>query len=327
MVDTALFTIRDERLCLILARRQEPPFAGVLALPGGFVHVEEDADTAMAARRVIRHKVGFDAPYLEQLFTFSGPARDPRGWSVSVAYYALIPLSLLDQSQVAETWPAEALPPLPFDHSQIVAQAVERLRSKATYSSLPAFLLPSAASTGPVLAAQGIVKSFGGLRAVQEVDMTVADRTLHALIGPNGAGKTTAFNLLSGLYAPDKGQVALLGQSIAGLSPEAIAQAGIGRSFQITNLFPALDVEENIRLAVQARDPARFNPWRSAHDIPQVNERTREMLRYLGLAGMEKAEAGSLSYGGQRLLDIRRERRQQSGSASMRAQHSLCPLL
>ncbi len=142
MVDTALFTIRDERLCLILARRQEPPFAGVLALPGGFVHVEEDADTAMAARRVIRHKVGFDAPYLEQLFTFSGPARDPRGWSVSVAYYALIPLSLLDQSQVAETWPAEALPPLPFDHSQIVAQAVERLRSKATYSSLPAFLLP-----------------------------------------------------------------------------------------------------------------------------------------------------------------------------------------
>jgi 8-oxo-dGTP diphosphatase len=142
MVDTALFTIRDDRLCLILARRQEPPFAGVLALPGGFVHVEEDADTAMAARRVIRHKIGFDAPYLEQLFTFSGAARDPRGWSVSIAYYALIPSSLLDQSQVAEALPAEALPPLPFDHPQIVAYAVERLRSKATYSSLPAFLLP-----------------------------------------------------------------------------------------------------------------------------------------------------------------------------------------
>jgi len=194
----------------------------------------------------------------------------------------------------------EALAPWRRKTIEAAAMAGRRTEDMA----LPAFLLPSAASTGPVLAAQGIVKSFGGLRAVQEVDMTVADRTLHALIGPNGAGKTTAFNLLSGLYAPDKGQVALLGQSIAGLSPEAIAQAGIGRSFQITNLFPALDVEENIRLAVQARDPARFNPWRSAHDIPQVNERTREMLRYLGLAGMEKAEAGSLSYGGQRLLDM-----------------------
>lgn len=169
---------------------------------------------------------------------------------------------------------------------------------------LPAFLLPKAASQGPVLVASGIVKTFGGLRAVQDVDITVSDRTLHALIGPNGAGKTTAFNLLSGLYVPDSGEVKLLGQSIAGLSPEEIARAGIGRSFQITNLFPTLDVEENIRLAVQARDPARFNPWRSAHDIPQVNERTQEMLRYLGLAGMERAEAGSLSYGGQRLLDM-----------------------
>ena len=142
MVDTALFTIRDERLCLILTRRKEPPFEGLLALPGGFVHVQEDADTEMAARRVIRSKIGFDAPYLEQLFTFSGPARDPRGWSVSVAYYALIPASLLDQSQVAETLPVEDLPKLPFDHDQIVAKAIERLRSKATYSSLPAFLLP-----------------------------------------------------------------------------------------------------------------------------------------------------------------------------------------
>lgn len=143
MVDTALFTIRDERLCLILTRRKESPFEGLLALPGGFVHVQEDADTEMAARRVIRSKIGFDAPYLEQLFTFSGPARDPRGWSVSVAYYALIPVALLDRSQAAEALPVDALPPLPFDHQQIVARAIERLRGKATYSSLPAFLLPA----------------------------------------------------------------------------------------------------------------------------------------------------------------------------------------
>jgi ADP-ribose pyrophosphatase YjhB (NUDIX family) len=143
MVDTALFTILDERLCLLLARRREPPFEGVLALPGGFVHVEEDTDTAMAARRVIRGKLGIDAPYLEQLFTFSGPARDPRGWSISVAYYALIPAELLSQSQAAEAVAVEELPTLPFDHPQIVAKAIERLRGKATYSSLPAFLLPS----------------------------------------------------------------------------------------------------------------------------------------------------------------------------------------
>ncbi len=142
MVDTALFTILDERLCLLLARRREPPFEGVLALPGGFVHIQEDLDTTMAARRVIRGKLGIDAPYLEQLFTFSGPARDPRGWSISVAYYALIPAALLSQSLAVEAVAVEELPALPFDHPQIVAKAIERLRGKATYSSLPAFLLP-----------------------------------------------------------------------------------------------------------------------------------------------------------------------------------------
>lgn len=142
MVDMALFTIRDERLCLILARRKEPPFEGLHALPGGFVHVQEDADTEAAARRVIRGKIGFDAPYLEQLFTFSGVARDPRGWSVSVVYYALVPWALLERNASVELCPVEALPSLPFDHQQIVAKAMERLRGKATYSSLPAFLLP-----------------------------------------------------------------------------------------------------------------------------------------------------------------------------------------
>ena len=143
MVDTALFTILDERLCLLLTRRKEPPFERELALPGGFVHIDEDADTEAAARRVVRGKIGFDAPYLEQLFTFSGATRDPRGWSVSVAYYALIPASLLDRSQTAEAFPVEALPALPFDHDRIVAKAIERLRGKATYSSLPVFLLPA----------------------------------------------------------------------------------------------------------------------------------------------------------------------------------------
>jgi branched-chain amino acid transport system ATP-binding protein len=170
---------------------------------------------------------------------------------------------------------------------------------------LPEFLRPTShVDGGPVLSARHIVKSFGGIKAVQGIDISIADRTLHALIGPNGAGKTTAFNLLSGMYPPDEGTVSLLGQPIAGETPEEIATAGIGRSFQITNLFPALSVGENIRLAAQARHPRRFDPIANALSIEAINAETDATIRYLGLAGIEKAEAGTLSYGGQRLLDM-----------------------
>jgi ABC-type branched-subunit amino acid transport system ATPase component/ABC-type branched-subunit amino acid transport system permease subunit len=173
-----------------------------------------------------------------------------------------------------------------------------------TDEPLPSFLKPSDQTDGVVLEARRIRKSFGALKAVDGVDIAVRDRSLHALIGPNGAGKTTAFNLMSGFYTPDDGDVLLQGRSIAGLSPEAITRAGIGRSFQITNLFPALTVEENIRLAVQARHPQRFNPWTAARSIKAIESETSAVIRYLGVAGMERAEAGALSYGGQRLLDM-----------------------
>ena len=169
---------------------------------------------------------------------------------------------------------------------------------------LPAFLKPADHVSGPLLEARGIAKHFGGIKAVQGADITVRDRSLHALIGPNGAGKTTAFNLISGMYVPDAGEVLLRGQSIAGLSPERITEAGIGRSFQITNLFPGLSVEENLRLAIQARHPRRFDPWAEARAIADIEGETAALIRYLGVAGMEPAEAGALSYGGQRLLDM-----------------------
>ncbi len=169
---------------------------------------------------------------------------------------------------------------------------------------LPDFLKPSTAGGGPVLEARGIAKHFGGLRAVEGVDLSVRDRSLHALIGPNGAGKTTAFNLLSGLFAPDRGSVRLESREVAGLPPEEITQAGIGRAFQITNLFPTLSVEENVRLAVQARSPQRFDFWRNAHAFAETNTQTETIIRTMGLKGIEMAEAGSLSYGGQRLLDM-----------------------
>jgi branched-chain amino acid transport system ATP-binding protein len=170
--------------------------------------------------------------------------------------------------------------------------------------ALPDFLKPASHGNGTILAVDSIAKSFGGIRAVQGTSFAVKDRNLHALIGPNGAGKTTAFNLISGMFAPDSGKVELAGRTISGLSPEAITQAGIGRSFQITNLFPALSVEENIRLAVQARCPQRFGIWTAAQSLSEVDRETRAIVKTMGLAGVEKAEAGSLSYGGQRLLDM-----------------------
>ena len=169
---------------------------------------------------------------------------------------------------------------------------------------LPAFLKPADHAAEPILEARGIAKGFGGIKAVQGVDILVRDRSLHALIGPNGAGKTTAFNLISGMFVPDEGEILLRGRSIAGLSPEAITAAGIGRSFQITNLFPALSVEENVRLAIQARHWHRFDPWANARALADIERETAALIRYLGVAGMEQAEAGALSYGGQRLLDM-----------------------
>jgi branched-chain amino acid transport system ATP-binding protein len=170
--------------------------------------------------------------------------------------------------------------------------------------TLPESLKPSHHGEGPVLQVEQLSRSFGGIRAVWQLDLAVRDRTLHALIGPNGAGKTTAFNAISGLFAPDAGRVRLLGREVQGLSPEDITRAGVGRSFQITNLFGALSVAENVRLAVQARDRRAMWFWIDAHALDEVNRDTTDVLRTMGLAGIEQAEAASLSYGGQRLLDM-----------------------
>jgi ABC-type branched-subunit amino acid transport system permease subunit len=107
--------------------------------------------------------------------------------------------------------------------------------------TLPAFLKPAHDVDGAILEVEGLAKSFGGIHAVRGASFKVRDRTLHALIGPNGAGKTTAFNLISGMFRPDAGRIVLAGRSVAGLSPERITAAGVGRSFQITNLFSVTD--------------------------------------------------------------------------------------
>ena len=148
-IDCVLLTLlppgSGHGLAVALLVRSGDPFAGMPALPGGYVHADADADLAAAARRVLGAKLAVDGEglFLEQLCTVSGARRDPRGWSASVVYYALVPEARLsaDGGDRPRLAPVDALPPLAFDHADIVARAVERLRSKTGYSNLPGFLL------------------------------------------------------------------------------------------------------------------------------------------------------------------------------------------
>jgi branched-chain amino acid transport system ATP-binding protein len=168
---------------------------------------------------------------------------------------------------------------------------------------LPGFLRP-APRQGAVLEVQDIDMKFGGIKAVSGARLTLEAGQVHALIGPNGAGKTTTFNLISGMFAPSSGSVRLAGEAIAGLSPQQICQRGLARSFQITNLFKGLGIYENLRLSLQARHAGRFNFWRDIDGYPDIHAETAELMKFLGLEGIEDTLGGDLSYGGQRLVDL-----------------------
>jgi len=140
-VDVVLLTIRHDALMVAVIAREHAPFKGRLALPGGYIHANEDHNAYDAAIRVIKEKAGIVAPYLEQLLTFSGPARDPRGWSVSIAHYALVPFDLVYQADNdVKLIKVDGKLSLPFDHDTMVQKALERLSNKSQYSSLPCFL-------------------------------------------------------------------------------------------------------------------------------------------------------------------------------------------
>jgi ABC-type branched-subunit amino acid transport system ATPase component/ABC-type branched-subunit amino acid transport system permease subunit len=168
---------------------------------------------------------------------------------------------------------------------------------------LPAFLRPKALD-GTVLDVRGVSKSFGGIRAVSDASLKVGAGEIHALIGPNGAGKTTLFNLVSGLYPTDSGTITLNGREIQGVPSEAICHLGLTRSFQFTNLFKGLSIYENLRLSLQAQNAGRFNLWRDIDHYTDIHAETAELIKFLGLEGIETIEAGELSYGGQRLVDL-----------------------
>jgi branched-chain amino acid transport system ATP-binding protein len=168
---------------------------------------------------------------------------------------------------------------------------------------LPGFLMPEGLK-GTVLEIEGISKHFGGIRAVTNASLHIGAGEIHALIGPNGAGKTTLFNLISGLFTADVGTIRLNGREIQGVPSNLICHRGLARSFQITNLFRELSIYENLRLSLQAQHKIGFNFWRDIDSYPQVHIETAELIKFLGLEGIEDIEGGELSYGGQRLVDL-----------------------
>ncbi len=157
--------------------------------------------------------------------------------------------------------------------------------------------------TTAILETRNVTKHFGALTAVNGVNLQVG-AGVQSVIGPNGAGKTTLFNLLSGFLTPDDGDIFYLGRRITGLAPYKISQLGIGRSFQITSIFPLLSVRENIRVAAQSRRRARYNFLASCSTLADVEARADETLREVGLEDRADEEAGNLPYGLQRCLDI-----------------------
>ena len=155
-----------------------------------------------------------------------------------------------------------------------------------------------------LLSARGLTKRFGGLAAVNDVTLDLWRERIHAVIGPNGAGKSTLTNLLSGDLVPTSGRVVLGGQDVTGRSPERISRAGLGRSYQKTNIFLPFTVWENIRLAAQSRTPHAARWLARASSVKQANERAERALELAGLAQRRNHIAGAASHGEQRQLEI-----------------------
>lgn len=144
-VDVVLLTIRDSCLMVAAIERENAPHEGQLALPGGYVHTDLDANAYNAAIRVLAAKAGITPPYLEQLLTFSGPTRDPRGWSLSVAHYALVPVELIEQANQPGLRLLAVSGPLglPFDHDLIVQRRSNVCATRASTRHCRAFWLAS----------------------------------------------------------------------------------------------------------------------------------------------------------------------------------------
>ena len=146
-VDMSIFSLIDGELNILLVYRDEHPCKGLWALPGGFIDLKKDASTEAAAHRKLMQKTGFASGYLEQIETIGSPTRDPRGWSMTVLYYALVDITqvnLEESDKQTQWWPLSKIKSqtLAFDHNDLIDIAIARLQSKATYTALPIELMP-----------------------------------------------------------------------------------------------------------------------------------------------------------------------------------------
>ncbi len=175
----------------------------------------------------------------------------------------------------------------------------------------PAVLPVGAGSNGTLLTVKGLAKHFGGLKAVDGVDMEVRRGEIQALIGPNGSGKTTILNMLSGLYVPTTGDIVLDGMPITGQKPHVITAHGVARTFQNIRLFSALTVLDNVMIGQHSRStaglvPSVLQPASQQAEEAAMRKKALDMLDFVGLRGKEFAEAKSLPYGRQRVLELAR---------------------
>ena len=156
----------------------------------------------------------------------------------------------------------------------------------------------------PLLECMGLTKSWGALVAVDSVDIIVNSGEVVAVIGPNGAGKTTLFDLIAGTTKKTAGTVEFCGSRVEGLSANKLTRFGLGRTYQITSLFPKLTAIENVRMARQARDAARLRPLLSKSLVERTSAEAGYWLDRVGLREKADIAASSLSHGDQRLLEI-----------------------
>ena len=167
------------------------------------------------------------------------------------------------------------------------------------------------AGSVPLLEVRKLTKRFGGLAALDGVDLTVATGQIHGLIGPNGAGKTTFFNLVTGLLVPTSGEILLEGTSIVGRKPHQVTKAGIARTFQNIRLFKAMTALENVMVGHDARNRAGvleavLRTGRSRREEGETGRAAMRLLGAMGIATLANQVAGNLSYGDQRRVEIAR---------------------
>ena len=156
----------------------------------------------------------------------------------------------------------------------------------------------------PLMRIERVGKDFGNFTAVRQASLDVHEGDLKAIIGPNGAGKTTLFNMLSGQVRPSRGRVLYRGQDIGSLPTHRLAHLGIGRSFQVTNVFRGISVLENVRIAIQGRLHRDYDFVRRATSLGETREMAERILETIGLARYARAHASTLSHGDQRRLEV-----------------------